>query len=102
MNEKPVKYALHIRGKSSAFSETPFKMDVSSTTSFPAFRVGDYIGAKPFDFQYEHSDRLVVVDVLWDFLGDQGSEVIHQYVTVRDESMNEATERNLRNQARGS
>jgi hypothetical protein len=101
MNEKPVKYELHIRGKSSCFTNTAFKIDISSTTPFPAFRTGDYIGAKCFDFQYEHSDRLVVADVLWDFLEVQGSEVIHQYVTVRDESSGAATERNSRNQESG-
>jgi hypothetical protein len=100
MNEKPVKFELHIRGKSSCFNNTNFKIDVSSLTPFPSFRVGDYIGAKSFDFQYERDDRCIVLDVLWDFLEGQDSPEIHQTVIVRDESMNEATERNSRNQER--
>jgi hypothetical protein len=101
MNEKPIKYALHIRGKS-CFINTNFKIDLSSTASFPAFRAGDYIAAKSFDFQYENADRVVVLDVLWDFLGGQESPEIHQTVIVRDESMSEATQRSSSIQERAS
>jgi len=92
MNEKPIKYALHVRGKSRAFHDTALKLDLFSPTPFPSFRVGDYIGAHAFDFQYERTDRLVVLDVLWDFLAEE----IHQHVIVHEEPNHEAIERSAR------
>jgi hypothetical protein len=97
MTPKPIKYELHIRGKSSSFRDTKLSIDLCTNNPFPTFRVGDYIMLQVFDAQYEVSDRAVVIDTAWDFSGNPKSPEIHQFVTIREETSVEAIERKRRN-----
>jgi hypothetical protein len=94
--EKPVKYTLSIGGKSSSFHDTNLEFEISSSVPFPTFKVGDYIKAKSFDFQFERSDRVVVLDIVWDFVAGKDSTEIFQCLTVREEASGEANQRTQR------
>jgi len=94
--EKPVRYTLSIGGKSSSFHNTNLELEISSSVPFPTFRVGDFIKAKSFDFQFERSDRVVVLDIVWDFVAGKDSTEIFQCLTVREEDSSEANQRTQR------
>jgi hypothetical protein len=99
MKEKAVKYALHIRGKGQL---GPIKYDLNNLDFLPTFNVGHLVALKAFDSQYEHGDRAIVKEVVWDFLSDDNQTVIHQFVTILEETTSEQVEKSSRNKESGA
>jgi hypothetical protein len=94
MSLKQPKYILHLYGKGGLGEH---KQVLDGLASMPNIRAGDYIAMKFFDYQYEHSDRAIVTETLWDFLGTPEQPEIHLYVKCREETGSEAAERHSRN-----
>jgi hypothetical protein len=88
--EKPVKYALHIRGSGGL---GPIKCDMYDISFLPPFQVGQLVLLRGFDFQYESGDLAIVKEVRWDFLSESDQTVIHQYVTILEETYDETAQR---------
>jgi len=98
MKEKPVKYALHIRGRGELGA---IAYDLDNLNCLPTFQVGNYVKLRDFDYQYENADLSIVRAVEWGFLSDANQTVIHQYVTILEETNDEQVQRSKRNKELG-
>lgn len=98
MNAKPLKYALHIRGRGEL---GPIAYDLDNLNCMPTFQVGNYVQLRDFDYQYENTDRAIVREVVWGVLNGDSQTVIHQYVTILEETIDEQAQRSKRNKELG-
>jgi hypothetical protein len=91
---KTIKYAifLYLNGKR--------LFEIGDVNTVPSFKIGDAIGLRPFDVMYEHDDRAIVIDVLYDFLGDQDHPEINLFVHLKEESSEQTAERQKRTKAK--